>query len=339
MNELDLSSPEGLLKAYETLEQGGQLEGQNTPNTDAQPGTTQAGGDQPAPDAKGADDKGNLPEAEPKADEPKPVGISTRDGKHVIPFSVLESARDKATRAEELLAQANAQIEALKAQGNKASEGAKDGEGARTDGQPNADDLSPEDLERLKEDFPTVHKALMAAQRAQAAIEQKLAPVVETVQTQAQREAQALKEEVQSAIESVPKMAHIQATDPEAFKLAREFDTMLLSQAAWKGKAMAERFEKVVEMVEQATGKPIDVPGAKQLTKTPQELAAAARQVADAQAKKTAGHVPTSLSEFPAGQPAATSEAQAIEAMTSTQLAAKLSKMTPEEMDAYFQTL
>ncbi|MFA5630337.1 MAG: hypothetical protein WC997_02395 [Porticoccaceae bacterium] len=328
--EIDLNSeydsPEDLQKVFDALEKG------ETPEPPAEP-------------------KAEEPPAEPVKTEPAAVepqeeqpgqnaednaeGVATRDGKHIIPYSVLKGERERASRAEQIAREAQERIAALEAQVAAGNQGANNGEPARTDPDDLTDDeLSPEDLESLKEDFPTVYKAVLKAQRLEA----QMKPVTESVRSTEQERQQAAAETVQEAIDSNPKLAHIQASSPEAFDLAKQFDATLRGQAAWQGKPLAERFAKVTEMVESALG-PIALPGAAKPTPTPEELAATAKAAAEKAAKANRSDVPVSLSDFPAGRPPASDEAQAVEAMSHQQLSAKLAAMTPEEMDAYFANL
>ena len=69
-------------------------------------------------------------QAEP---EQEPQGIATKDGKHVIPYSVLKSERDRATRAEQLANEMQERVKALESMVQSGNQGAKQGESARTD--------------------------------------------------------------------------------------------------------------------------------------------------------------------------------------------------------------
>lgn len=332
--ELDMNTtdPEELAKVFEQLESG------ETPVIK-----------EPEPPASAATDDQNKSDPAQKEqqeakqgqdDQSDPAGIATKDGKHVIPYSVLKSERDRASRAEQLANEMKERVEALEKMVQSGNQGAKQGEGARTDQQqPNVSDLSPEDLEALKEDFPTVYKAVMASMAAADRLKAQLAPVEETVRNAEAEQARSAQESVQDAIDSVPKLAHIQATDKEAFELAKQFDATLRTQAAWADKPLSDRFAKVAEMVESALG-PIDVPGSKPSSQAnAEDLRKAAIAKANASAKATKTDVPTSLSEFPVGQHAAQDEREAAENLTALQLAEKFSSMTAEQMDAYFQTL
>lgn len=327
-------NPEALLKAFDHLESG------------AEPAATEPKTDVPPTEPPAADPKTN---SEPEGTqtqqgnqagqqtELEPQGVATKDGKHVIPYTVLKSERERAIRAEQLLEEAQQRLAEIQAAGNQ---GTKPGESVRTEPQNFASDLSPEDLELLKEDFPTVFKAIQAAEAKFQLLESKLQPVENSVRQSEAERAQSETEMVQDAIDAIPKLSHIQATDAAAFNLAIQFDATLREQPAWAGKPISERFQKATEMVEAALGE-IKVPGQEPPTaqKTPEQLKAEALATAANATKTNRTNVPNSLSEAPAGTPAAQDEREAADQMSALQLAEKFSAMTPDQMDAYFRTL
>lgn len=339
--ELDLNTadPEQLNKVFEQLENGEspQVKEPDPPEPEAaepeqkQDETTPAEQDQQKAEEKSA-----------RLNEQEAAGVATKDGKHVIPYSVLKSERERASKAEQLAKEMQDRVAALEQQiQHQASQGAnKDGESARTDDSGIAvSEPSQEDLEALKEDFPTVYKAVMASMAAAKALESKLKPVEESVQQAEADRNRTVAEQVQDAIDATPKLAHIQASNRDAFDLAKQFDATLRTQAAWASKPLTERFSKVVEMVEAALG-PIDLPGQQPPSQpSAEDLKKAAQAKAEQAAKAGRTEVPTSLSEFPVGQPAAQDEREAAEQLTALQLAEKFAAMTPEQMDAYFRTL
>lgn len=332
--EIDLNdlpdNPEDLQKVFEQMENG------DTPDTT---------GEKPEAPPEGESKQQAAIEAEAQKDQAasqstnddQADGVATKDGKHIIPYTVLKSERERANRAEQIARETQERLEALQAQVSNGSQGAKDGESARTEQTTEQPAIDPADLDALKEDFPTVYKAVMASMAAAKALEAKLQPVADSVQTQEAERSRSAAQDVQEAIDSVPKMAYIQATNKPAFELAKQFDATLRDQAAWQGKSLAERFAKVAEMVEGAIG-PIDLP-APRATQSAEDLAKAAKALAAKASKANRSEVPTSLSEFPAGQHAAESEIESIEQMSQQQLAAKFGAMTSDQMEAYFQTL
>ena len=333
IENLQTDNPEALLQAFDHLESG------DEPKTEAKTETppTESTAE---PDNKNDPASTNTQQSNQagQQDDAEPQGVATKDGKHVIPYTVLKSERERAIRAEQMLQEAQARLAEL--QNQAGNQGTKNGEPVRTEPSSFANDLSPEDLELLKEDFPTVYKAIKAAEAQFQLLESKLNPVESSVRQAEAERAQSATESVQDAIDSIPKLAHIQATNQAAFELATQFDATLRNTAEWADKPLSERFQKVTEMVEAALGN-INVPDTEQppAQKTPEQLKAEAMATAAKAAKTNRTNVPTSLSEAPAGTPAAQDEREAADQMSALQLAEKFSAMTPDQMDAYFRTL
>lgn len=292
--------------------------------------------EEPKTESKAEEPKAEEPKAEdapkdqPKEEEREPQGIATKDGKHVIPYSVLQSERTRAAQAEKELQETRARLAELQAAATAPKDAAKTGDAAT----PETSTEEADRLAQLAEDFPTVAEELKANRALIKALEAKFGSLEEKdKQAEAQR-ADQVAMTVQEAIDSLPKMAHIQAANPEAFELAKQFDTALRARPDWADKPMAERFAKVVDLVEASMGE-IAIPGQSKPSEDPAALKkAAAEKLATAEKA-----VPTSLSQFPAGAPAAADEAAAVEQMSTTQLAAKMARMTPDQIDAYFANL
>ena len=324
------SDPSVLLAAFESLQAGGDPFA--SPETPANAPTEDKS---PVPEDQAAEPKEEteIPDTKPVPDA-EPEGVATKDGKNIIPYSVLRSTRDRAERAEEMLKEAQARLAAMEER-NNGSQGAKSGEHARTDPEPQSsiESLSEADLEGLRGDFPEVHKVLKAMMATAQKIESRIAPVENKVAAVENERQRSLAETVQEAIDAVPQLAHFQAHDPAAFALAQQFDAVLREQEAWAGKPLSERFAKVVEMVDSAAGRPAAVAAPAPAAPKPQE-APAEKRVSVAKPA-----VPASLSDFRSGAPAAQDEREAIENMTHQQIAAKFAGMTADQMDAYFRSL
>lgn len=349
--EIDLSAdPAAMLKAFEAEELGQQAtpSGAAAPDKEAEARAAQEAAEAAAAAAaaKAAEEAAAAAKAAEAAKvdtqqvnkESNAEGVLARDGKNVIPFSVLKSERDRAARAEQLAKEAAEQVEALKAQLAAGNQGAKTGEGARTtEAATEAVAMTPEELEAFKEDFPTQYKVYMAQQATIKALTEKQQQADQDRQQQEQQQQRTHAEQVRDAIDATPKLAHIKASDPERFEAALRYDNALRADPKWDGKSLAERFAEVVKLVETTHGA-IEIPGATPVTaqKTPEQLKQEAEALAAASAKKV---VPTSMSDFPAGHPPATNEQQALESMTTLQLAEKLGKMSSEQLETYLSNL
>ena len=328
----DISNPEDLAKVFDQLERGEDIAPIDAKKEETPP-TVDEGADETSKAQAG---KEAAPEDN---DESNAEGIATKDGKHVIPYSVLKSERERATKAEQLANEMRERVSFLEQVVSGRAEGAKTGEGARTN-EPQPSDVSDADLELLKEDFPTVYKALKASMAKAEALEAKLKPVEESVRTSETERAAAATNAVQDAIDQVPVLAHVQANDPAAFELAKQLDATLRSQSAWANKPLSERFTKVAELL-QATMGEIEIPGSTRTrtVDTKPDMKGKAKEIAAQAARATRTNVPTSLSEFPAGEHAAQDEREAAENLSPLQLAEKFAGMTPAQMDAYFLNL
>lgn len=367
MDDIDLNNlpdnPEDLHKAFEQIEAGEELvlNKQEEPAEQSTEAAEQgqkddegqaASEEQPPEEIKQEQvaNEQSSPQAEDAAQAQEAAGVATKDGKHIIPYSVLKGERDRAARAEQMARAAEERLAALQAQLAASSQGANTGEGARTEQQAAiaSSEVSEAEIESIKDDFPVIYKAIKASMAKQQALEGQLRPVEERVRmTQAEREREAA-QTVQEAIDAVPKLAHMQATNHGAFELAKQIDATLRMQAAWADKPLSERFGKVVEMVESAIG-PIDLPGQAQAPAQPvaqpkaslstEDLTKAAKAKAVQATKATSTHVPTSLSDFPAGQPPAINEREAAEQLTAQQLYTKFAGMSADQMDEYLRSL
>lgn len=337
------NNPQDLLSAFNQLESGGDGAKPDDPKPDDSKNEEKPKGEQEndADHSGKQDEGGKKTENDQVGNQDEPDGVATKDGKHVIPYSVLTNARDKAAKAEQMLQDALQRVAELEAKQKTENPGTNTGDTARANDQDQSEEeLSEEDLNQLKEDFPTVFKAYKAAMAKTRQLESKLNPVEQSVRNIQEQEERGVAEEVQAAIDSVPKLAHIQATDKDAFKLACDFDAVLRNQESWKDKSFKDRFTEVVGMVEKALGKTIDIPVThKNNSMSADEMAKAAREKAESEVKANKSSVPKSLSDFPAGDPAAQDELSAVENMTPIQLAGKLAKMSPQQMDEYFQSL
>jgi hypothetical protein len=339
--DVDKLSPEAALELYE--EEQGLALGRSLPERDGEAAA------EPAKPASGADADSGAPDGkksvEPDAAEPpsgdaakapsgdKPASdknpaegekdeplspVSTKDGKHVIPYEVLRQARDEAKSA-------RAELDALKAKLETEKESGKpEAKQETADLTPKAqtESLTKEEIEALEEDYPVLAKALKSHQALIAETRKAIEGIQRPVEALETRRKASAEEEVQGAIDDVPKLAFLQAKDPERFTLACNLDAQLKDLPQWKGKPMKERFETVVRMVELNTSE-ISLPEDSSRSH-PKNEDQPARQT-DAKTAKAAA-APLSLSDFPSGMPAAENEADALDAMSATDLAREMAK-------------
>ena len=289
----------------------------------------------PKEEAKADSKEAPKEEAKPEAKaegEPKPEGVLAKDGKNVIPYAVLESARDRAAKAEQLAAEQAKELETLKAQKPAARE------------EPKSELLTDEELAALQADSPTLAKVL-AAQQAEI---QKLTGTVTELKGRethrATTEQAEVKSEIQTAIDAVPELAAWQADkDQSAFNIAVAHDMTLRRLPKYRDVSFEDRFKVAVRLTkltlaeqEQEPEKEPEKAGLDVKAPKPEEVRAAAEAKLKALGAKG---LPTSLSDIPGGAPPAVDERDRVEQMSIIELGQKFMGMSPEQREAYLAGL
>lgn len=190
-------------------------------------------------------------------DDSAAAGILAKDGKSIIPIEVLQSTREKLTQTQgsltatqQQLSTAEAELAELRAKVDKHSSLELDADSA----------LSEEELQALEEEMPEVAAKIRKAQDIAA----KAQAVIKRQQEQDEiSEQNKVINVVQEAIDSVPKLAYLQATNPKLFDMAKREDAALRADPANKDLTLSERFAKAVAEVEKTIGTEIKLPNAK----------------------------------------------------------------------------
>lgn len=256
-----------------------------------------------------------------KADEAAP--IASRDGKHTIPFSVLENERKARQQAETMVSDLNERIAQLQSQ-------AETGERAADAGHEPA--ISADDLEALRADFPAFAKVIEAQMGKIAQLETQVS-TVSSREAERQAEVQrTTQEQVRDAIDASPKLLKLEA-DPEAWETVVEIDKAFRAKPEFRDLSFAQRFEKVVQRYEAVHG-PVDVPAAQNKSDS-----VSAKDKAAALLKEKGDVTPRSLSDLPGGLPDAGSEAERAENMSAIDMGLMMQNMTPAQIDAYLNKL
>jgi hypothetical protein len=264
------------------------------------------------------------------AAEQPPEGVATKDGKRIIPYTVLEQERRKNHELERLARDQAERLKQLEQPGGQPA-GQKPQESAVTI-------LSEEELQELEEELPAIGKLFRAQQTQLQSLGQTVQTLAQERQTREEEGARTVQMTVQEAIDASPKLAYLQSleeTDPIKWERAVRFDSTLRADPEWAEKSFSERFEKVVQLYE-ATYGPVDLPGqpaaSVQSVKQPSQ-ADLAKQAAEKLKSKTA--VPTSLSAIPGGATPATDDVLgAFASKTGPELTADFMRMTPAQIDA-----
>ncbi len=281
--------------------------------------------DQDEPD-EGADedDKPAADAAPPTTTEPekqsKPSGVLSKDGKTVLSFAVVQSARaEKAAERQARLA-AEAERDALRQQLEDLKAGKKPAVEA-------ADTLDDEIAEAAA-DFPLlarIHEANKDLRKEIEALKGKgsTKPEPDAAGATEKNPAEALQDD----IDAVPSLAEWQAADPEQWARAVELDKALINSPKWRGKSQVERFQHVTRLVADEFDIQEDEPTPAPQRNTPNR---ADPKTVIANVKRSA---PNTLSDFKSGAPEA-NEAR-LDRMPATKALARMEEMSDEEIEAH----
>lgn len=248
-----------------------------------------------------------------EAKEPEPTGIQSRDGKHVIPYDVLKTERERrmATEAEiQRLREHLAQMEANQASGNKQDQYVPP---------------TPETLDAIRQDFPELGRQFDYMMNEVSTLRHSLTQMVSQLQNERATTAEMT---VQSEIDANPTLANWQATRPDLFDAAVAQDNLLRENPAFAHLPLAQRFQKAIEMVSVLYGAPLVT------TETPPETENLTEKAQEAVAKAKPS-IPNSLSDVRGAIAPEKSEIQRVEDMSAEELGAHLMKMTPDQREKW----
>jgi hypothetical protein len=222
------------------------------------PAATNPGETEGAPPAKAAPAAEAAPPAESSVTPPAALekqndiaGVLTKDGKHVIPFSVLDKARIEQSlerqRADDLKsknAELQKQVEDLKAGRDSAVEG-----------------YTPEQLADLEGDFPQLAPLLRTVERLQKQVANapQAKPEAPDVNRIAKQEA-AQASELDAALAPRALLSKYQATGGVIWNRAVEIDNAMQADPAFASKTMAERFAAVEQSLADELGIQLSTP-------------------------------------------------------------------------------
>ncbi|NPC99417.1 hypothetical protein HOY33_01450 [Brenneria sp. hezel4-2-4] len=268
-----------------------------------------------------------------QAEQPK--SILSKDGKHVIPYDVLEAERAEKRRVAESsqrtaaeLAETRRQLEVLTRQINAA--------GLQPAQLPEKTQITPEQIASVRDSFPELAGVLDSlVQKVEYLQSAQPAPVQQAASA----------DPIMSALDATPDLKAWQTDDPDRFTLAVHIDETLKNDPAWKDKPLAERFGEVAKRTRAAYGETVEsatqqqtppAQDAKQPTAEEiQQKAAAALATAAA-----AAQLPASPSDI--GSTTSTSAASPLEQAANAdpeQLQAMFAGMTDAQIEALLEQL
>lgn len=208
---------------------------------------------------------GTEEEGQPQEDV---KGILARDGKHVIPYDVLEAERTGRQRVEQeafllkqQLVEEQRKIDLLTSQIKQA--------GMTPDPLPEEARISDEQIAKIREEYPEVANALTLMSRKYDYLQARI------------QEAQQVPQEnpAAQAMNAVSDLVDWQRSDPDKFAVAVHLDEKLQTDPEWKDKPLTERFAEVARRTRAAYGEVPPEPVSEQ-DKSQKVLAAAADKVA-----------------------------------------------------------
>ncbi|QSR73494.1 hypothetical protein [Aeromonas jandaei] len=243
-------------------------------------------------------------EGDDAAKEPEKV-ILAKGGQHTIPYEVLEHARHEAKELREQLASA----QQVQAERDKL-QALLDKHGINPDVDP--DDISPDELDLLAQDYPEIGKALTAVARKLHKLESQAAP----------QHDQPTANPVQAALQAVPELAEWRDQDQDRFDFALAIDDKLRVDPAWSDKSLEARFAEVARRTKLAFGDEVAPPPAK-----------APSQDAD----KPADFIPSSPSALGQTHHAPATGMERYGAMSQAELIGEMSSMSEAQMEALLE--
>ena len=296
-------------------------------------------------DDKGEIDTSATPGADGKPAETKtetaqpaePVKeVLAQDGKHIIPYSVLERERNRAVQAEATAAALAEEVKQLQA-------------GKKPDADSAAQALSEEDLAQLDQDLPGVAKVI----RAQMSMIEQLTGTVKGIkagQDVQERSAEQVRVDAEeAAIAANPELMALRtamdAKDPKAtarWNVVVDAYSALQNDPDLVGLPTADLINRAAQGVKTLYGGNLLPAGTTQAASpaTPTEAQLKAKaDAALAAAEKAGTAVPHSLGDIPGGNAPATDEAAAMLGKSGAQLTAEFMTMTPEQIEAKLNRL
>ncbi len=263
--------------------------------------------------------------------------VLAQDGKHTIPYSVLERERTRAIQAEATAAALAEEVKQLQA-------------GKKPDAESATAALSEEDLAQLDQDLPGVAKVI----RAQMSMIEQLTGSVKSIkagQDVQERSAEQVRIDAEeAAIAANPELVALRtamaANDPKAtvrWNTVVDAYSALQNDPDLVGLPTADLINRAAHGIKALYGGNLLPAGIQALAASPAAPTdAALKAKADAAlaaAEKAGAATPHSLGDIPGGSAPATDEAAAMLGKSGAQLTAEFMTMTPDQIEAKLNRL
>jgi hypothetical protein len=244
--------------------------------------------------------------------EEEPAGVSTKNGKGIIPYEKHKELRVENSTLRQQLREVQSKLEDLLKRRNEDRSAA---------GMAEADNAIAKHLETLKGNMPELHEVITAvlegSRKQGEKLEQTLSELEREKEESERQKQLSVAEQVAEAKDNNPDLVHWESNDPEAWDEALRQDEILRTSSRWANKPYAERFEEVARRVRAIM--PDASPTRKQ--PDPESVKAEAR----AKLEKAPARKPTTLSDIHGGVPASPSDE--VSMMSPHELARKLMTM------------
>ncbi len=263
--------------------------------------------------------------------EELPKGIATQDGKHVIPYAVLEAARAESRRNAESQQRASIELEQTKRQLQMLTQQVNQA-GLTPAKLPEESQITPEQLAKIRDEFPDLSGVFETLVQKIDYL-QKANPGAQTAPVESTGNP------VTDALKATPELEGWQLADPDRFSLAVHLDEKLQADPAWKDKPLTERFNEVVKRTKAAYGESVEAPQTPATVQVAQPTAEELQKLADDKlaAAKASAAIPTSPSDL--GSPS-THQPTLLEQAAGAdhqQLTAMFSGMSEAQIDALLE--
>jgi len=246
--------------------------------------------------------------------------VKSKDGKHEIPYSVLEYERQQRQQLEQQLIERQQEIEQLQTSYQK-TESALNNVKTKLEQQgadveemfANPDDITEKQWAEIEEDYGVLGKMmkkLISQQQSNVQQIEQAAPAADVDPNN----------DLQQALNANPELMQWRDGDINRWTEALRLDNELRESPDWKNRPTTERFAHVVQQTKQAFGE------------KPQSPADRAKQIID----KTEQAAPDSLSDLGQAPVRVKNDIEALKDMTPEQLEDAMAKMSPAQLDALF---
>lgn len=290
---------------------------------------------EPKPEAKDAAKKEGDQPTDKDVEDPTKAVIKSKDGKHEIPYGVLQAEREARKAAETAMTSLQERITALEAV--KETGTPKEVKEALKE----EPVLSEEEIADISEISPAMAKLVKGLVAKVNDLTTELVTVKQNETRRAGAEQATAAGSVQAAIDANPVLSYWQSKDTAAFQRAVQIDNQIKADKRYASLSLDERFGKVVKAMEAIDG-PVELPAEFQrkakteATDPKKEGEAAEKAIAAAKGKETKV---ASLSDIPGGVPPESDEIQQLGNLSSHELGNKFLKMTTEQQNAILARL